>query len=240
MPANPDLYRTNWIVDPETGSFQLLVDGNPTNTSASLEDISGGAYRLDPVRAGDILGYVRDLSTGRLYSTITLEQPAVMNVNQAGDISLLSPVDRENINEKIFAQGKYGASANIQLELPTGESPQFNVTSWLTRENDRLLVREGSAPGDIDRYRYSSEFRGKELYDPTAPGSGWRYASPDEALNRGLIGRIIEENRQLVDDMVALGVPGIDGQPVRTPYAAAEVIATQQSDLSVQRVTTLE
>jgi len=240
VPAPSGYYRTNWVVDPETGTFTELVDGEPTDTSASLETISGGAYRLDPIQAGDKLGFIRDLSTGRIYSTITLEQPANMFVNASGDISLMSPIDASTINERIFAQGRYGASANVQLELPTGESPQFNVTSWLTRENDRLLVREGSAPGERDRYCYATDIFRREDYIPTTPPSGWRFASPEETLSRGLIGRIIEDQRQIVDDMVALGVPGLDGQPVRTPYEAAAVLATMTEDMSVQRVATLD
>lgn len=163
-----------------------------------------------------------------------------MAVNQMGDISLLSPVDRSNINERIFAQGRYGASANVQLELPTGESPEFNVTSWLTRENDRLLVREGSAPGERDRYKYASDIFRRLDYIPTEAPTGWRFATAEEALSRGLIGRIIEDQRQLVDDMVALGVIGPDGKPIRTPYEAAAVLATQTNDMSVQRVATLD
>lgn len=240
MPA-PGGYRgTNWIVDPETGDFMQVIDGEVTNTGASLETLSGGAYRLQGVRPGDLFGYVIDAQSGRIYSTITLENPASMVINQAGDISLMSPIDESRINEKIFAQGRYGASADIQLELPTGEAPSFNTTSWLTRENDRLLVREGSAPGEVGRYAYQSDIFGKTDYREFDAPSGWRFATADEALSRGLIGRIIEDQRALVDDMVALGVPGPDGLPVKTPYAAAAVLAAQVSDMSVMRVTGLD
>jgi hypothetical protein len=208
---------TEWRVDPVSGELRQMIHGDVVDTSGDLGEITGGALSMSGTT-------IRSGSTGRIAWNLSVANPSILTISTGGVVGITRSIDAAEVNSQTYSRARYGMTASGEYVLPDGTVTQIHTTSWLTRIGDRLVVKSDVLPGSEGRYAYASGLLGRDAPVGTPLPEGWEYAEPDVALQRSAIKSIIDDYRQLIDDMIAMGAKTSDGTPITNVYTAAQEI----------------
>jgi hypothetical protein len=211
-------YGTSWRISPDTGELFQVIGDEVTNFTGNLNELTGGELTGGP-------GYIRNNLENRFVWGVGRTYPTTMHVSPTGVLTIEREVDPNEVNAQVYSRGRYGAVGVGEVVLPDGSVRQVDVTSWLTKIGEQLLIKSGSEIGDNERYSYLADLypQGAEL--PLTPPDGWEFAQPGDALRRGLSAQLLKEHEDLIEDAIAQGMEGADGKPMTKKYDVAVAIA---------------
>ena len=222
MPINSEYHGSSWFVDPTDLQLYEIMGDTITGNMLSMNELTGGVYSS----AG---GAIRDAATGRIVQPLQIDYPAQLNVMPDGQLIFSRMTSASVANDPTASSSRRGATANAEILLPNGQTRSFEVAPWLTGQGTQTLVRDLSLPGDEYRFRAMDIYNeAGTAVEPDIP-VGWRYATPEENIDRGLIGEMARTRTDELREMVTLGMVDENGEPITDVYEAAEYAATQMS-----------
>lgn len=218
MPINSEYHGSSWFVDPTNLQLYEIMGDTITGNMLTMYELTGGVFNASG-------GAIRDAATGRIVQPLQPEYPAQLSVMPGGQLIFSRETAAGVANDPTASYSRRGATGNAEILLPNGETRSVEVAPWLTGQDTQTLVRDLSLPGDEYRFRPMSIYtEAGQAVEPDIP-VGWRYATPEENIDRGLIGEMARTRTDELREMVALGMVDQNGEPITDVYEAAEYAA---------------
>lgn len=186
---------------PELGnlSLQQATEGQFFNTGRNV------FYQPDPELNPRLVGRIASIAGSRL--TITRE----------GVILLENSIRQRELNTETLSNALYSGNVTGTFTLP-GRDP-IEVSSQylnLAPYGERLYVPGG---GPTSKSDYLT------LAPSDQPPPGYRPATPQETIQRGAVGFLMRNQRQMLAELAAEGLETADGVVLTDDYEIAQYIA---------------
>lgn len=220
MPVDRVYHGTNWFVDPQNYMLYRMEGNEITNEVLPLSDLTNGTLSASG-------GFIRETATGRIIQSIPIEYPPTLSIMPEGQALFRRETSRTALNTPTASESRYGAVGTADLVLPSGETRSVDLSPWLSGEGERVLVKEASQPGEEYRFQRVHMFdeAGNQI-EPEVP-PGYRFATPEEALHRGMARELIDHYADVLKEMVDLGMTDQNGAPITSLYEAAIYVSTE-------------
>lgn len=218
FPQRLDLYTWN----PSRAQFENTLESGQVIT-LSLEVATGGLYRTVG-RGIQVIGNVEGFRRGQFIGSVSTVNPAELRVLPNGRAFLSNPIDPSTIRTQRQRVGAYFEGAVAYVTLPDGSLQRMEVgIAGLTRAGQSKAVMEVN--GEIKQWMDVSNAIDETTGRPAELPPGFRLATPQELIMRGLIGQIYSNQRALMNTLISAHATDENGRAISNPSDAAAFLA---------------
>jgi hypothetical protein len=222
LPSTSDYTGTAWFIDPQNFELYKVLGPNQYGTEPiSLADFTGGLYTIKG-------GAVWNVEQNKLAIFLDPLNPSTATMDIEGGVSLVRESAIKQLNAPVAAGTRRGVIGDVTMAGPHGPETVAISEPWLTAPGNRVIVLEGSSPGDYGRFRTVSLYdEAGNRIEPDIP-PGFRYATGEEVHDRAVASWLMhnakdEIARMLEADPSAYGGSTIDSDTVARLLATLDI-----------------